>query len=159
MMKRCNGFPDRRCVQRTTLQRTDHRLMRALVHELQTELAGSGDHDGGPRVQRYLPEFEKRWQRYARPWGGSWRMDEAYIRSADHGCTCTEPLTKRPDGGFLSQSEPRRERRQIVSPRCDEAHSRTLEDHVGRLCGLARNAIAFGVERQEWRGHKISIGS
>jgi hypothetical protein len=31
-------------------------------------------------VQRYLPEFEKRWWRYARPVGGSWRMDEPYIK-------------------------------------------------------------------------------
>jgi transposase-like protein len=31
-------------------------------------------------VQRYLPEFEKRWWRYARPVGGSWRMDETYIK-------------------------------------------------------------------------------
>jgi hypothetical protein len=31
-------------------------------------------------VQHYLPEFEKRWKRYARPVGGSWRMDETYIR-------------------------------------------------------------------------------
>src|SRR6202162_1360184 len=30
-------------------------------------------------VQRY-PEFEKRWRRYARPVGGSWRMDETYIK-------------------------------------------------------------------------------
>ena len=29
-------------------------------------------------VQHYLPEFEKRWSRYARPVGGSWRMDETY---------------------------------------------------------------------------------
>jgi transposase-like protein len=29
-------------------------------------------------VQRYLPEFEKRWRRYARSVGGSWRMDETY---------------------------------------------------------------------------------
>jgi len=29
-------------------------------------------------VQRYLPEFEKRWSRFARPVGGSWRMDETY---------------------------------------------------------------------------------
>jgi len=27
-----------------------------------------------------LPEFEKRWNRYARPVGGSWRMDETYIK-------------------------------------------------------------------------------
>src|SRR6202162_2098381 len=31
-------------------------------------------------VQCYLPEFEKRWWRYARPVGGSWRMDETYIK-------------------------------------------------------------------------------
>jgi putative transposase len=31
-------------------------------------------------VQRYLPEFEKRWSRYARPVGGSWRLDETYIK-------------------------------------------------------------------------------
>ena len=31
-------------------------------------------------VQRYVPEFEKRWGRYARPVGGSWRCDETYIK-------------------------------------------------------------------------------
>jgi transposase-like protein len=31
-------------------------------------------------VQHYLPEFEKRWSRDARPVGGSWRMDETHIK-------------------------------------------------------------------------------
>jgi len=31
-------------------------------------------------VQRYVPEFEKRWSRYARPISTSWRVDETYIR-------------------------------------------------------------------------------
>lgn len=31
-------------------------------------------------VQRFVPEFEKRWNRYARPVGASWRVDETYIR-------------------------------------------------------------------------------
>lgn len=31
-------------------------------------------------VQRYIPEFEKRWQRYTRPVGTSWRADETYIK-------------------------------------------------------------------------------
>ena len=31
-------------------------------------------------VQRYLPEFEKRWQRFARSVGTSWRVDETYIK-------------------------------------------------------------------------------
>ena len=31
-------------------------------------------------VQRFVPEFEKRWKRYARPVGTSWRVDETYIK-------------------------------------------------------------------------------
>src|ERR1700746_3842308 len=31
-------------------------------------------------VQQYVPEFEKRWNHYARPVGDSWRVDETYIR-------------------------------------------------------------------------------
>jgi transposase-like protein len=31
-------------------------------------------------VQRYVPEFEKRWNRLARQVGGSWRVDETYVR-------------------------------------------------------------------------------
>ena len=31
-------------------------------------------------VQRYVPEFEKRWSRYARPVGDSWRADETYLK-------------------------------------------------------------------------------
>ena len=30
--------------------------------------------------QHYLPEFEKRWSRYDRTVGGSWRMDETYLK-------------------------------------------------------------------------------
>src|ERR1700726_2568951 len=31
-------------------------------------------------VQQYVPEFEKRWSRYARPVGDSWRVDETYLK-------------------------------------------------------------------------------
>src|ERR1700741_3367028 len=31
-------------------------------------------------VQRYVPDFEKRWREYARPVGSSWRCDETYIK-------------------------------------------------------------------------------
>ena len=31
-------------------------------------------------VQRYVPEFEKRWNRFARHAGGSWRVDETYVK-------------------------------------------------------------------------------
>jgi transposase-like protein len=31
-------------------------------------------------VQRYVPEFEKRWSRFAIPIGDSWRVDETYLK-------------------------------------------------------------------------------
>src|SRR6201997_5401936 len=31
-------------------------------------------------VQRYVPEFEKRWRRHAVPVGASWRVDETYLK-------------------------------------------------------------------------------
>lgn len=36
-------------------------------------------------VQRYVPEFEKYWRRYARPVGTSWRVDETYIKIRGRG--------------------------------------------------------------------------
>jgi transposase-like protein len=33
-----------------------------------------------PWVQRYVPDFEKRWSRYALPVGDSWRVDETYLK-------------------------------------------------------------------------------
>jgi transposase-like protein len=32
-------------------------------------------------VQRYVPDFEKRWQAYARPVGDSWRVDKTYLKN------------------------------------------------------------------------------
>jgi transposase-like protein len=31
-------------------------------------------------VIRYVPKFEKRWNRFARPVNTSWRVDETYIK-------------------------------------------------------------------------------
>jgi transposase-like protein len=31
-------------------------------------------------VHRYVPEFERRWNRFARPAGPSWRVDETYLK-------------------------------------------------------------------------------
>src|SRR2546426_11844492 len=81
--------PDRRSIQRTALRPTDHRFVRELVHELQTELAGSGEHDGRPRhfrdaynnspVGPALPAGVREALATLRSTvGGSWRMDETY---------------------------------------------------------------------------------
>ncbi len=31
-------------------------------------------------VHDYAPEFERRWNRFARPAGASWRVDETYVK-------------------------------------------------------------------------------
>jgi len=31
-------------------------------------------------VQRFVPEFEKRWNRYATAAGSAWRVDETYVK-------------------------------------------------------------------------------
>jgi hypothetical protein len=36
-------------------------------------------------VIRYVPEFGKRWNRFARPVNNSWRVDETYIRVGASG--------------------------------------------------------------------------
>src|SRR5260370_24435827 len=37
-------------------------------------------------VQRYAPEFEKRWRRFARAAGQSWRVDETYFKIQGERC-------------------------------------------------------------------------
>jgi len=37
-------------------------------------------------VQRYVPEFERRWSRYAKPVGASWRVDETAISIRGRHC-------------------------------------------------------------------------
>jgi hypothetical protein len=79
-------------VQGTAFRSGNHCALRALVSQIQTELSGLGPNDGGTRncadshddslrwVQRFVPEFEKRWSQYSRPVGRSWRCDETYIK-------------------------------------------------------------------------------
>ena len=37
-------------------------------------------------MQRYAPEFEKRWRRFARAVGQSWRIDETYVKMRGEWC-------------------------------------------------------------------------
>jgi transposase-like protein len=61
-----------------------------MIPDVPVELPGLGGDYGGARcghgaptimrwVQRQVPEFEQRWQRYARPVGTSWRIDVTYL--------------------------------------------------------------------------------
>ena len=49
-------------------------------------------------VNHYAPEFERRWKRFARPAGSSWRVDETYVKIRGNGCTYT--------GRSIARAEP-----------------------------------------------------
>src|SRR3954463_3308288 len=52
-------------------------------------------------VQRYVPEFEKRWSRYARTVGGSWRCDETYIKVKGRWTYLYRAVEAGSNGGLL----------------------------------------------------------
>ena len=65
------------CVRWYLTYKLSYRDLQAILAERDIDLA----HTTIMRwVQRYVPQFTKQWQRYARPVGGSWRIDETYIK-------------------------------------------------------------------------------
>jgi hypothetical protein len=90
-------------------------------------------------IRHYAPEFERRWNRFARPAGPSWRVDETNVkirgrwvylyRAVDRdGKTVDFPLSTRQrcrcSKGVLSQG--------------DQKSGIDHEDHhIRRLCGIA----------------------
>jgi hypothetical protein len=84
-------------------------LAREVVPTLQAQLPGPGRDYGGASlsmvhstimrwVHLYAPEFERRWKRFARPAGPSWRVDETYVKVRRRvWCKSDEaPLVPRP---------------------------------------------------------------
>src|SRR6266404_3607624 len=65
------------CVRWYITYKLSYRDLKAMMAERGIDLA----HTTIMRwVQRYVPEFEKHWQRYARSVGTSWRVDETYLK-------------------------------------------------------------------------------
>src|ERR1017187_5585431 len=57
-----------------------YRLSYRDLVEMMTERGITVAHSTIPRwVRRYVPEFEKRWNRFSKTVGTSWRVDETYI--------------------------------------------------------------------------------
>jgi transposase-like protein len=52
-------------------------------------------------VQRYVPEFETRWNRFSRPVGWSWRVDETYILVKGRWCYLHRAIDKQGRTGRL----------------------------------------------------------
>src|SRR6185503_19713943 len=65
------------CVRWYITYKLSYRDLRDMMDERGVELA----HTTILRwVQHYVPVFEKKWNRFARPVGRSWRVDETYIK-------------------------------------------------------------------------------
>ena len=81
---------------------------------------------------RYAEEFEKRWRRYERPVGGSWRADETYIKVRGRWVylyRAVDAKGKTVDLYFEPHS--RQSRGDRVLPESDEA-SRRAANHYAR---------------------------
>jgi transposase-like protein len=70
-------------------------------------------------VQRYMPEFAKRWDRFSRPVGWSWRVDETYILVKGQWCYLYRAVDKQ-------GASPR------ARPLCARQQESALEDKTNR---------------------------
>src|ERR1700733_3640445 len=102
-------------------------------------------------VQHYTPEFEKRWNRFARMVGGSWRMDETYIRVKGEWMYLYRAVDKGgktwEDHRFLSEPETRRKRRQSLPAQSHKGPEDSHEDHAGCLRRFTSRSRRF---KGEW---------
>ena len=82
-------------------------------------------------VQRYVPEFEKRWSRYARAVGGSWRCDETYIKVNGRWTYLYRAVDKqRSNSGFPAERTSRRCCGQSILPEGYEAQRNASRHHA-----------------------------
>ena len=99
-------------------------------------------------VQRYVPDFEKRWNQYARAVGDSWRVDETYIKVKGQWVYLYRAVDKqgRTVDFLLSQ------RRDVATAKrffshATRQHGAPRGDHAGRL---RRFASSGGPTQRGW---------
>jgi len=88
-------------------------------------------------VQRYAPEFEKRWKRYARPVGDSWRMDETYVKIRGEWMYLYRAVDKagKTVDFFLSQHRDVNAAKAFLH-KAMKGRRGTGQGDAGRVCGL-----------------------
>lgn len=94
-------------------------------------------------IRRYVPEFEKRWNRFARQAGGSWRVDETYVKIKGRWTYLYRASLPRrrqgwKDRRFPASRQARCRGRQSVFPSdVQEPGSTAAENHARRLSSFA----------------------
>jgi len=79
-------------------------------------------------VTRYVPEYEKRWARFSKPVGTSWRVDETYIPIKGKW----HRRQARQDNRFSASPRPRHRSGSGVLPQssCDPSAPRAAQGHA-----------------------------
>jgi hypothetical protein len=88
-------------------------------------------------VQRYVPEFEKCWSRYARDVDGSWRCDETYIKVRTLDLSLSSSRQRWADGGLFVERTPGCGRGQMFLHQRNPTPRNATRDHSGCLCRFA----------------------
>lgn len=130
-------------------------------------------------VQRYAPEFDKRWSRFATSAGSSWRVDETYVRIRGRlaylyravdasGKTIDFPLSPRRNVAAvkaffrLALRSQRQSSETITLDGCAAAHRAVRELQVpGRLPALAKlrsSKYLYDLIEQDHRNVKSRLG-
>lgn len=95
-------------------------------------------------VQYYTPEFQMRWSRNARPVGGSWRVDETYVRVKGQWTYLYRAVDKCGQiRGLLPELEARHKCRQSLSAQGHEESARTHQNHPGCYAASHRGVASL----------------
>ena len=82
-------------------------------------------------IVRYVPEFEKRWNRFACQAGASWRVDETYVKIKGRWTYLPRCRQARTDGGFSAARQAGRRRcESVFSAGVHEPGPVAAQDHA-----------------------------
>jgi DDE domain len=108
-------------------------------------------------VQRYVPEFEKSWARYARKVGRSWRVDETYLKVRGRWVYLYRAVDKEGNSRLPAESKERRCGGQGILPQ-GAPHSRACSHRhrYGWLCCIASSSARDAERKRAMEGHQAA---